>query len=284
MAFTVIFEAAHINLSGEDKREPHHTDTYTAKSLTRMGYIKINGEWKKKDQQESSSSSEEEEDTQADPLPPSEPVPTHEDIPTETFEEPAQPSEPPQEKLHTESITPSSSIEELMKKMTEDITATIQTSLASFSQTIEEKMTKLTEDVSQINTRLNKLEASSSSHIPPSVNTDEINAIKEIVTKGIDGMHSELQSASLRISKLEDCRRFEDEYAKNLGTLRGEFGRMRGSADNFTKLQADALKELRDDTKTLTSEVSQMWHFLQALLTKVDKLTPQVIVKQEPPP
>ena len=50
MAFTVIFEAAHINLSGEDKREPHHTDTYTAKSLKRMGYIKINGEWKKKDQ------------------------------------------------------------------------------------------------------------------------------------------------------------------------------------------------------------------------------------------
>ena len=44
MAFTVIFEAAHINLSGEDKREPHHTDTYTAKSLTRMGYSKINGE------------------------------------------------------------------------------------------------------------------------------------------------------------------------------------------------------------------------------------------------
>ena len=104
------------------------------------------------------------------------------------------------------------------------------------------------------------------------------------MTKGIDGMHSELQTASLRISKLEDCRRFEDEYAKNLGTLRGEFGRMRGSADNFTKLQADALKELREDSKTLTSEISQMWHFLQALLTKVDKLTPQVIVKQEPPP
>ena len=78
-------------------------------------------------------------------------------------------------------------------------------------------------------------------------------------------------------------RRFEDEYAKNLGTLRGEFGRMRGSADNFIKLQADALKELREDSKNLTSEVSQMWHFLQALLTKVDKLNPQIVVKQEPP-
>ena len=95
MAFTVIFEAAHINLSGEDKREPHHTDTYTAKSLKRMGYIKINGEWRKKDQPVSSSSSEGEEETPADPLPPSEPVSTHEDIPTETFEETAQPTEQP---------------------------------------------------------------------------------------------------------------------------------------------------------------------------------------------
>ena len=83
--------------------------------------------------------------------------------------------------------------------------------------------------------------------------------------------------------KTEDYRRFKDEYATNLGTLRREFGRMRGAADNFTKLQADALKELREDSKHLTSEVGQIWHFLQALLTKVDNLTPQVRVKQEPP-
>ena len=167
--------------------------------------------------------------------------------------------------------------------MTEDISASIQSSLASFSHNIEEKLNKLTEDVTQIQTRLNTLEASSSSHIPPSVSSDEVNSIKEIMTQGVESMSSELRSESLRISKLEDCRRFEDEYAKNLGTLRGEFGRMRGSADNFTKLQADALKELREDSKNLTSEVSQMWHFLQALLTKVDKLTPQIVVKQEPP-
>ena len=103
------------------------------------------------------------------------------------------------------------------------------------------------------------------------------------MTQGVDRMSSELKSESLRISRLEDCRRFEDEYAKNLDTLRGEFGRMRGSADHFTKLQADALKELRDDSKHLTSEVSQIWHFLPALLTKVNELTPQVKVKQEPP-
>ena len=103
------------------------------------------------------------------------------------------------------------------------------------------------------------------------------------MTQGVEKMSSELRTESLRISKLEDCRRFEDEYASNLGTLRKEFGRMRGAADNFTKLQADALKELREDSKHLTSEVSQIWHFLQALLTKVNDLTPQVKVKQEPP-
>ena len=96
-------------------------------------------------------------------------------------------------------------------------------------------------------------------------------------------MSSELKSESLRISKLEDCRRFEDEYASNLGTLREEFGRMRGSAENFTKLQADALKELREDSKHLTSEVGQIWHFLQALLTKINELSPPIKVKQEQP-
>ena len=144
-------------------------------------------------------------------------------------------------------------------------------------------MSKLSEDVSHIQTRLNNLEASSSSTTTPSVNLEQIDAIKNIMTRGVEKTSSELRSESLRISKLEDCRRFEDEYASNLGTLRGEFGRMRGAADNFTKLQADALKELREDSKHLTSKVSQIWYFLQALLTKVNELTPQVKIKQEPP-
>ena len=170
-----------------------------------------------------------------------------------------------------------------MKKMTEDITNSIQTSMASFSHNIDKKLSKLSEDVISIQSRLNTLEASSSTNVTPFVNLEHIDAIKNIMTQGVDRMSAELRSESLRISKLEDCRRFEDEYAANLGTLRGEFGRMRGAADNFTKLQADALKELREDSKHLTSEVSQIWHFLQALLTKVNDLTPQVKVKQEPP-
>ena len=137
MAFTVIFEAAHINLSGEDKREPHHTDTYTAKSLIRMGYSKIDGEWKKKDLQEVSSSSEQEEDTEEEQVPTLEPAPILEDIPIDQHQETAPPSVEPQEQSRTES-TPTFSIENLMKKMTEDITASIQSSMASFSHNIEE--------------------------------------------------------------------------------------------------------------------------------------------------
>ena len=87
MAFTVIFEAAHINLSGEDKKEPHHTDTYTAKSLIRMGYSKVDGEWKKKDLQEVSSSSEQEEDTEEEHVHTAEPAPIPEDIPTAQSQE-----------------------------------------------------------------------------------------------------------------------------------------------------------------------------------------------------
>ena len=167
--------------------------------------------------------------------------------------------------------------------MTEDITYSIQTSLSTFSQLIEDKLNKLSEDVTQIQAKINSLEASSSSLNTPSINMEHINAIKQIMTQGVNRMSSKLRSESLRISKLEDCRRFEDEYASNLGTLRGEFGRMRGSAENFSKLQADALKELREDSKHLTSEVGQIWHFLQALLTKVNELSPPIRVKQEQP-
>ena len=43
MVFMLIFEAAHIDLSGEDSKQLYHTDTYTAKSLIRMGYHLSNG-------------------------------------------------------------------------------------------------------------------------------------------------------------------------------------------------------------------------------------------------
>ena len=102
MAFTVIFEAAHISLSGEDKKEPHHIDTYTAKSLIRMGYTKIDGEWRKRDHQEVSSSSEQEEDTKEENVPTEETTLVQEDTPTAPSQETAPPPVKFQEQTRTE--------------------------------------------------------------------------------------------------------------------------------------------------------------------------------------
>ena len=43
MVFTLLFQAIHIDLNGEDGRQLHHSDTYSAKSLMRIGYHLSNG-------------------------------------------------------------------------------------------------------------------------------------------------------------------------------------------------------------------------------------------------
>ena len=65
MVFILLFEAAHVDLEDEDSRQLHHTDTYSIKSLIRMGYHLSNGQWKKKisGQRANKSFSEDEEET-----------------------------------------------------------------------------------------------------------------------------------------------------------------------------------------------------------------------------
>ena len=43
MVFTLLFQVAGIDLIGEDCKALHHTDTYSAKSLQRMGYQLTDG-------------------------------------------------------------------------------------------------------------------------------------------------------------------------------------------------------------------------------------------------
>ena len=64
MVFILLFKDAHVNLEGEDSRQLHHTDTYSTKSLIRIGYHLSNGQWKKKNsgQRANKSSSEDEEE------------------------------------------------------------------------------------------------------------------------------------------------------------------------------------------------------------------------------
>ena len=82
---------------------------------------------------------------------------------------------------------------------------------------------------------------------------------------------------------MKDYRRFEDEYASNLRVLRAEFSRVHGSANNFAKLQEDALKGLRDDTKQVTLELGLVWHFLHKLQASMDSVTISIKVKIEQP-
>ena len=44
MVFILLFEAAHVNLEDEDSRQLYHIDTYSTKSLIRMGYHLSNGQ------------------------------------------------------------------------------------------------------------------------------------------------------------------------------------------------------------------------------------------------
>ena len=48
MVFTLLFQDALVDLIGEDSRLLLHTDRYTVKSLTRMGFIKVDGNWVRK--------------------------------------------------------------------------------------------------------------------------------------------------------------------------------------------------------------------------------------------
>ena len=73
--------------------------------------------------------------------------------------------------------------------------------------------------------------------------------IKNILNKGIEDITSEVKAQAFKITKLEDCRRYEDEYATNLEILSVEFERLWGSVHNFAKLQADAHKGLWEDIK-----------------------------------
>ena len=69
MAFTLIFEDAHIDLSSKDNMQLHHTDTFSAKSLNRMRYHLLNGQWWKKisGQRVDTSSREDEEEDEEQP-------------------------------------------------------------------------------------------------------------------------------------------------------------------------------------------------------------------------
>ena len=133
----------------------------------------------------------------------------------------------------------------------ESITTSIGSMFKKFNQSVKQRFQKLSEKINQLKGRMNLYDLTTNVAQGPSTSSNQnlTSNIREVLQQGIDGISSKVKAQSSRISKLKDYRRFEDEYASNLGILRAKFGGARGLVDNFAKLQADALKGLRDDTK-----------------------------------
>ena len=68
--------------------------------------------------------------------------------------------------------------------------------------------------------------------------------IKETLQQGIEGITSKIRAKSLRICKLEDYKRFKDDYVLGLGILRVKFGILCGSVEAFANVQAKELLAL----------------------------------------
>ena len=67
------------------------------------------------------------------------------------------------------------------------------------------------------------------------------------------------------MSSLEAFKKVEDDYVSGLGILRAEFGRLRGSAEAFTNIQAKELLALQEGMKTIQTELNMMWYFLSRI-------------------
>ena len=277
-----------------------------------MGYYLLNGQWRKKISGqivETSSSEDEEEDeeqprefttiaasAQKEEIENQELIditiepPTIDKLAPSAMDTPTPPTMdiPTSDTTQTSIIEPSVSqsyIDNQMRQMMESITTSIGSMFEKFNQSVEQRFQKLSEEISQPKSWMDlyDLMATTAQDPSTSINSNLTYEIREVLQQGIDGISSEVKARSSRISKLKDCRRFEDEYSSNLRILRAKFGRVRGSADNFAKLQADTLKGLRDDTKQITSEMKLVWHFICNLQIPMDKLIISIKVKIKPP-
>ena len=182
MAFTLIFEVVHIDLSGEDSRQLHHTDTYSAKSLNRMGYYLLNGQQRKKisGQRVDTSSREDEEEDEEQPrevatiaasvqeeeietqglidiiIEPSMPTPLTIDRPaplTMDMSIPPIMNIPTSATIETPIIEPSMSqsyIDNQLRQMTESITTSIGSMLEKFNLSVEQRFQNLSEKINQL--------------------------------------------------------------------------------------------------------------------------------------
>ena len=103
---------------------------------------------------------------------------------------------------------------------------------------MEQRFQKLREEINQLKSWMDLYDLTTKAAQGPSTSSNQnlTSEIREALQQGIDEISFKVKAQASRISKLEDCKWFEDEYASNLRVLRAEFGRAHGSADNFVKL------------------------------------------------
>ena len=205
MVFTLIFKAAHINLSGEDSRQLHHTDTYIAKSLIRMEYHLSNGQWRKKisGQRADTSSSEDEEEDEEQPyevaattastqeeeiemqgliditIQPSVPTsPTIDRFAPSTMDMPTPPTMdlPTSDTTQTPIIKPSVSqsyIDNQMRQMTKSLTTSIGSMFEKFNQSVEQRFQKLSKKINQLKSRMDLYDLTTNAAQGPSTSSNQ---------------------------------------------------------------------------------------------------------------
>ena len=110
-----------------------------------------------------------------------------------------------------------------------------------FNQLVEYRFQNLSEKINQLKTRMDMYDLTTTTpHDTQGPSTNSMNntstEIKEILKQGVEDITFEVKAQSLRICKLKDCKKFDDDYVTGLDILRGEFGRLRGLAKAFTNI------------------------------------------------
>ena len=92
------------------------------------------------------------------------------------------------------------------------------------NQSMEYRFQKLSEKINQLKARMDLYDLTTTA--PHDVQGPSISSmsnisieIKDVLQQGIEGIISEVKVQALRICKLEDCKRFKDEYVFGLEIL-----------------------------------------------------------------
>ena len=164
MVFTLLFQVANIDLTEEDGKALHHTDTYSSKSLIRMGYHFSDGHWKKKvlGQRAIESSSDDEDEEMNEQLPNIEFVPAAAEVSVleakvqeqnerQTQAPPVVTPAPTLTKASTfEPLVSQKNFEQQMRQLSQSITSSMGSMFDKLNQSVESRFQRISEEINQL--------------------------------------------------------------------------------------------------------------------------------------